>query len=668
MGKRFWSLALSMALIAGVFSIVPAKAAGGEIKFFLASTGCSAADVNFDFLTVTDADSEIECNYTGAGIRNEIGSNTGTVGANGSNAVADRETATRYWDSTDGGKVTLDASRPITGDIYTMGAHCVVTGQPCSPAGASLGQVVLDIEVVGYVGDAETSFGTQTDTFQVAPGAAHKTAVSIQPEAALTGKTFDRVELRTWVHGPSAGHGVIKTNGDVSSFISVPTASAVVSDPGTPAKPKPTTGKDCGKGKSKGEGKGPKDCPTKPKPGKPKPPKGPKPAPGCTPYAPGEEGKDAGPAVLVTDAATAEKPVETTIDIHEGIGVGGVFEDAMSHAFKNVQVDPAAASTGLYVRLEMPAHADYDLYVNNPDGSMAARAAGFNPEPAVYNDTEAGGHTETGAEVIEGLTSTDCQGYTVRTSAASAEGGTLTLKFWLGEAKYAAGGGESAADMFFSMAKMANPLKAKSVDQAGGTPAAEKGCKKGKGKKKGCTKPPVGCAPFTPGEAGKDKPTVILTDAATEAAPVEQKVNLAASLGDARQGPMPAAGPFAESYDYFNVQVDSASPNTGLYVLFEFPERRDYDLEMLHLDGSYAARSHDFNPVCGVPGLSCANEGVGGEAGTNYEKLVGINTTDCGGWTIEAVNWLGEGGEMTVKMWLGEVVNEPQAPGTEPHA
>jgi hypothetical protein len=191
-----------------------------------------------------------------------------------------------------------------------------------------------------------------------------------------------------------------------------------------------------------------------------------------------------------------------------------------------------------------------------------------------------------------------------------------------------------------------------------------KGCEKGKGKKKGCKPaPPAACSAFTPAELGKDKPTIILTDAATEAAPVEQKVTLDMSVGDLGFGVV-TTGPFAESSDYFNVQLDTAKPDAGLYASIEFPDRHDYDLDLLHPDGSYAGRSHDWNTVLGTG--EGENGGHAGEATTSSEKIVGLRTADCGGYTVETTNWLGEGGEFTVKLWLGEAANDPLPPGEEP--
>ena len=90
---------------------------------------------------------------------------------------------------------------------------------------------------------------------------------------------------------------------------------------------------------------------------------------------------------------------------------------------------------------------------------------------------------------------------------------------------------------------------------------------------------------------------------------------------------------------------DTAKSDAGLYILFEFPTRRDYDLELLWPDSSYAARSHDFNLIYSPAGVH-ATGGHGGEATDTSEKIVGVRTPDCGGYTVEAVNWLGEGGDM----------------------
>lgn len=194
-----------------------------------------------------------------------------------------------------------------------------------------------------------------------------------------------------------------------------------------------------------------------------------------------------------------------------------------------------------------------------------------------------------------------------------------------------------------------------------------KGCDKGKGKKKGCpTRPPapVACPAMTPAEAGAGKPTITLTDTATEAAPLEQKVTLGQSTADLQVG--------EASHDAFNVQVDSAAAEAGFYALIEFPQREDRDISMMYDDGSYAARSHAWNTIIEAneiefPALGpLSTTGHGGESTASSEKLVGIKVADCSGWTIDVANYLGNAGEASVKLWLGEAKTEPQAMGEEP--
>jgi hypothetical protein len=160
----------------------------------------------------------------------------------------------------------------------------------------------------------------------------------------------------------------------------------------------------------------------------------------CAPFTPAEAGK-AAPITLVTDAATKEAPATASVTAEPGLGIGlgsgtpadDVGTAGVTHVYANVQLDSAAASAPLNIRLEMPATEDYDLFVLNSDGSQAAEAAGFNPEPTVYNDDTNGGHTEKGAEVIDALPTTDCQGFTLDIATSSGMGGALALKYWVGE-------------------------------------------------------------------------------------------------------------------------------------------------------------------------------------------------------------------------------------------
>lgn len=173
---------------------------------------------------------------------------------------------------------------------------------------------------------------------------------------------------------------------------------------------------------------GPADAKKKKKPKKPA---------ACAAFTPAEDGAGA-PTTVVTDAATAEAPASTTVATDPGLGIGtGTPADAVatagwSYAYTNVQVDSVAPATTLTIRVEMPAHEDYDINLLNPDGSVAASVHGFNPDPDIYNDDSNGGHTEVGAEVIDALPTNDCQGYTLEVITASGMGGDNTVKYWLG--------------------------------------------------------------------------------------------------------------------------------------------------------------------------------------------------------------------------------------------
>lgn len=392
----------------------PAQAQASEVKLFLTSTGCPAGTDNVDTLVTTDSDSGVECFYTASGVRNEIGSQAGPTPV-----TPNREGGTRYWDAAGGVPLTLDATRPITGEIFTSGAQRVVGGTPESPVGFSAGQVILDINLVGTSGGKEVEIAALTDTFNVVPGAPHKTELKLTPDASLGGLIFETIELRTWIHEMSAGHGVVKTNGDFSSFISIPTASADAAPPPKKKKKKkgpPVTPPGCEKGKGKKTG-----CPQPPKGGV------------CAPYVPGEDGKDA-PITVVTDAATADKPIEVTVATDIGIP-----EADITHAFHNVQVDSSGAETGLYARFEFDLGQDYDLYLRDAGGTEVARSAGFNQATLAGDGTGNGGHSEADAEQLDGIKSADCTGYTVDVASYFTEGGDYTLKLWLGEATYPAG-------------------------------------------------------------------------------------------------------------------------------------------------------------------------------------------------------------------------------------
>lgn len=464
MNKRLWSLALSAALVAGVFSALPASAQ--EAPPLVIPEVVQIDDPVGDANGLNDQDNAYGTPAEGQGdqafgpggtatdIRKVWFSNTSTevslnIQLNADPSTLAYDTYFRFSSNAGEGTVATDATRGCLQWIASVNGAAGAYGGPTEgnlTDKCNVGDPVLGpLTVSPGEGDGNGFVITVTFPRSYSPLLADGSSLTAPfgvsrilyanglPPTPAAGSTAAFVTLDNTKRGTdytlSAGGPVVTP---------VPDPDPTV-DPEPKPKPKP---KKC---KKKANGK--KVCPKKkPKPKPPVVPPGP-PAGSCPAYVPGEQGAEV-ETTVVTDAATAEKPVEIPLEIGAGFGVGGVFEDAIAHAYHNVQVDSTSGSTGLYVRLEMPYPSDYDLFVRNADGTEAARAAGFNPEPAVYNDNTAGGHTEPDAEMIDGVTTADCGGYTIDAGAATGEGGELTLKFWLGEATYTAGG-ESAMEMFF---------------------------------------------------------------------------------------------------------------------------------------------------------------------------------------------------------------------------
>lgn len=160
--------------------------------------------------------------------------------------------------------------------------------------------------------------------------------------------------------------------------------------------------------------------------------KKPKKAAACAPYVPGENGADA-PVTVVTDAATADAPATLEVEIGPGLGAGRDPEGEgalVSHAYPNLQVDSAASSALLNVRISwsIPPE-DYDIYLDTADGSELASSAGYGPIPGGSDY----GSSAVGSESILAFPASDCDGFTVDVVGATTPGGTVTVDYWLGE-------------------------------------------------------------------------------------------------------------------------------------------------------------------------------------------------------------------------------------------
>lgn len=204
----------------------------------------------------------------------------------------------------------------------------------------------------------------------------------------------------------------------------------------------------------------------------------------------------------------------------------------------------------------------------------------------------------------------------------------------------------------------------------------KKGCGKGKGKQKGACpgkkspKPegPTGssCAPYQPGEMGAEAETTLVTAAATEEKPIEMEFTFGRAMGSYAPAPVDTS-----VHVLHNVQVDAAAAEAGLWVKLESPVTDDPDLYAYWNTGKEAARAAGFNQALAAGPLPLglfSGTGNGGHSGFGYEQLDGIRTPDCAGFTLDLVNWLGQGGKYKLKLWLGEIKNDPKPPASEQRA
>jgi hypothetical protein len=160
------------------------------------------------------------------------------------------------------------------------------------------------------------------------------------------------------------------------------------------------------------------------------------------------------------------------------------------------------------------------------------------------------------------------------------------------------------------------------------------------------------CAPYQPGEFGAGAPTLTITDTATEASPLQHSF---------QQGP---GDTINTSSVPLNIQIDSlATSDLGLYIRYEFPDLEDHDLYVLYPSGNEAALVAGFNPTPFGPfdgtGTFFGDPPTGGHSEVGAEQLDGLRTINCQGWTLDLVDFLGEGGTYTVSFWLGAIQHDP---------
>jgi hypothetical protein len=425
-----------MALVGGVFSALPAKAQ--TVVPAAPNIVDPAGDANY-----------LNEGFVGAGQGGDHGTPADASSIGDILAVWFTHTAeTISW------HVQTEAPHPSSGAAYWIEVNTNPAGGPrclswdmlmAAPTyqGDSFARVRDDCaatdSVFGEVVAEELADGTGVVTGTV-PRSAHALLADgstlTEPVAFMRHATGPIPSVGTFIQ-PTIDTTAVGTDYTISG--GGPVAKPPAEEP--PGKSDPP-GKGKKKGCKKGKGKKKGACPGK------KPPKPPTAA--CPAYVPGEQGAEAETSV-VTDTATAEAPVEVTITAPPGIP-----EVALGHVFHNIQVDTASPDSGLYVAYEFPVYEDHDIYLNYASGNEAAHTGGFNPAPVPValgccDGTGTGGHSEQGAEFLDGVRTPDCGGYTLDMASFASEGGDMTLKLWLGEPTYdpAADGGESAMEMLY---------------------------------------------------------------------------------------------------------------------------------------------------------------------------------------------------------------------------
>jgi hypothetical protein len=152
----------------------------------------------------------------------------------------------------------------------------------------------------------------------------------------------------------------------------------------------------------------------------------------CAAYEPGEFGAEA-PVTLVTDAATAEAPVEVPLETAEGLGTSSAEGEGhdtgpTTHAYTNVQVDSKSPTADLNVKILFSPQYDYDLSVRDESHTLYANSAGFGLVPGGSE----GQVSDFGSEQTPPVTINDCGGALIDVTSATTPGEEITVQYWLG--------------------------------------------------------------------------------------------------------------------------------------------------------------------------------------------------------------------------------------------
>ena len=216
--KRLLALVLVLGLVGGYMGTTGAmakkkkkKLVPVEAKFFLRDdNGCD--DPNY--LSKEDGE-DLGCWQSDSALNEALINQA---------ALFEKSLVAQVFQTRDGVPLVLDATKPLSGEIYTYSGSCFDPGTgvvPCAPTGVGAGQASIDITVTGTSGGNEVVLGEHTETFAVTPGDPHKTSVSFELDDALNKKKFDSLTLTFYPHGAALFHSGVEMD-NPASFISVP--------------------------------------------------------------------------------------------------------------------------------------------------------------------------------------------------------------------------------------------------------------------------------------------------------------------------------------------------------------------------------------------------------------------------------------------------------------
>lgn len=189
---------LVAALVGGAVAIAPAQAKKGPVavNFYLRGADCTAEVLG---LSVLDEEGDGTC----GGLEN------GAV--NGVSQAAGQPVVSQVWAAYDGMPLTLDASKPVTGNLYIV-----------SWVGPSAGPATLDAAVEATIGGKTVSIGTATVDYVVTPGlTASEVAFEIDVPDELNKKKITGLRMTTTSRGFAPIQGYYEME-DPASFITIP--------------------------------------------------------------------------------------------------------------------------------------------------------------------------------------------------------------------------------------------------------------------------------------------------------------------------------------------------------------------------------------------------------------------------------------------------------------